>query len=233
MPPSTQSGTKMTKKRLEKPWTLVVENTESEVLGLSFHRKRPWLLLGLGNGVIQLWDYYMRSIIHCYEDHGNTAAVRSVNFHHHQPFFASGGDDCKIKIWSYEHGRCLFSLLGHLDHIRTVQFHHELPWIVSASKDRTARIWNWQSKTSIFVCSGHEDSVTSAFLHPNKDLLMSTSLDNNVRIWDISYLTPRKTGSHGLMLSYTFRGHDGMNWASFHPTLPLIISAGNDHMIHT
>ncbi|KAL3514720.1 hypothetical protein ACH5RR_027437 [Cinchona calisaya] len=105
----------------------------------------------------------------------------------------SFGDDCKIKIWSYEYGRCLFSLLGHLDHIRTVQFHHELPWIVSASDDRKAKIWNWQSRTCILVCSSHEDSVTFAFFHPNKDLLMSTSLDNNVRIWDISFLTPRKT----------------------------------------
>ncbi|KAL3514716.1 hypothetical protein ACH5RR_027433 [Cinchona calisaya] len=235
MPPSTKMIEKKkrmvsSRKKAEKPWTLVVENTESEVLGLSFHKKRPWLLLGLGNGVIQLWDYYMRSIIHCYEDHRNTAAVRSVNFHHHQPFFASGGDDCKIKIWSYEYGRCLFSLLGHLDRIRTVQFHHELPWIVSASDDRTAKIWNWQSRTCILVCSSHEDSVTSAFFHPNKDLLMSTSLDNNVRVWDISYLTPRKTGSLGDM--HTFGGRHGMNWAAFHPTRPLLFFAANDHKIH-
>lgn len=50
--------------------------------------------------------------------------------------FVSGGDDYKIKVWSYQTRRCLFTLSGHLDYVRTVFFHHELPWIISASDDR-------------------------------------------------------------------------------------------------
>jgi len=48
----------------------------------------------------------------------------------------SGGDDYKIKVWSYQTRRCLFTLSGHLDYVRTVFFHHELPWIISSSDDR-------------------------------------------------------------------------------------------------
>lgn len=68
-----------------------------------------------------------------------------------QPLFVSGGDDYKIKVWSYQTRRCLFTLNGHLDYIRTVFFHHELPWIVSASDDQTIRIWNWQNR-SLRMC---------------------------------------------------------------------------------
>ena len=50
--------------------------------------------------------------------------------------FVSGGDDYKIKVWSYQTRRCLFTLNGHLDYVRTVFFHHELPWILSSSDDR-------------------------------------------------------------------------------------------------
>jgi WD40 repeat protein len=50
--------------------------------------------------------------------------------------FVSGGDDYKIKVWSYQTRRCLFTLSGHLDYVRTVFFHHELPWIISSSDDR-------------------------------------------------------------------------------------------------
>ena len=64
-----------------------------------------------------------------------------------QPLFVSGGDDYKIKVWSLQTRRCLFTLNGHLDYVRTVFFHHELPWIVSASDDQTIRIWNWQNRS--------------------------------------------------------------------------------------
>ena len=55
--------------------------------------------------------------------------------------FVSGGDDYKIKVWSYQTRRCLFTLNGHLDYVRTVFFHHELPWIVSSSDDRKRMQW--------------------------------------------------------------------------------------------
>lgn len=53
----------------------------------------------------------------------------------------SGGDDYKIKVWSYQTRRCLFTLNGHLDYVRTVFFHHELPWILSSSDDRKRMLW--------------------------------------------------------------------------------------------
>lgn len=34
------------------------------------------------------------------------------------------------------------------------------------------------------------------------------------------------------MVKYVLEGHDrGVNWASFHPTLPLIVSGADDRMV--
>ena len=49
--------------------------------------------------------------------------------------FVSGGDDHKVKVWSYKTKKCMFTLTGHLDYVRTVEFHKELPWIISCSDD--------------------------------------------------------------------------------------------------
>lgn len=87
----------------------------------------------------------MGTLIDRFEEHDGP--VRSVDFHNTQPLFVSGGDDYKIKVWSYQSRRCLFTLNGHLDYVRTVVFHHELPWILSASDDQTIRIWNWQNRS--------------------------------------------------------------------------------------
>lgn len=49
--------------------------------GLSFHPIRPWVLTSLHNGVIQLWDYRMCTLIEKFDEHDGTAD----NVHHTTP----------------------------------------------------------------------------------------------------------------------------------------------------
>ncbi|PIA55942.1 hypothetical protein AQUCO_00700334v1 [Aquilegia coerulea] len=223
------------------------ETKSNRVKGLSFHPKRPWILASLHSGVIQLWDYRMGTLIDRFDEHDGP--VRGVHFHKSQPLFVSGGDDYKIKVWNYKMHRCLFTLLGHLDYIRTVQFHHEYPWIVSASDDQTIRIWNWQSRTCVSVLTGHNHYVMCATFHPKEDLVVSASLDQTVRVWDIGALRKKTVspaddllrlsqmntdlfGGVDAVVKYVLEGHDrGVNWASFHPTLPLIVSGADDRQL--
>ncbi|KAJ0170762.1 hypothetical protein K1T71_013534 [Dendrolimus kikuchii] len=231
------------------------ETKSARVKGISFHAKRPWVLASLHNGVIQLWDYRMCTLLEKFDEHDGP--VRGICFHSQQPLFVSGGDDYKIKVWNYKQRRCLFTLLGHLDYIRTTFFHHEYPWILSASDDQTIRIWNWQSRQCISVLTGHNHYVMCAQFHPTEDLIVSASLDQSVRVWDFSGLrkksvapgptgladhlrNPQATDLFGQQLylqadavvKHVLEGHDrGVNWASFHPTLPLIASAADDRQV--
>ncbi|CAN7082549.1 unnamed protein product [Brassica oleracea var. botrytis] len=224
------------------------QTKSNRVKGLTFHPKRPWILASLHSGVIQLWDYRMGTLIDRFDEH--EGPVRGVHFHNSQPLFVSGGsDDYKIKVWNHKTHRCLFTLLGHLDYIRTVQFHQENPWIVSASDDQTIRIWNWQSRTCISVLTGHNHYVMCASFHPKEDLVVSASLDQTVRVWDIGSLKKKTVspaddlmrftqmnsdlfGGVDAIVKYVLEGHDrGVNWASFHPTLPLIVSGADDRQV--
>lgn len=45
------------------------ESKSKRVKGLSFHPTRPWILASLHTGVIQLWDYRIRSFIDKFEEH--------------------------------------------------------------------------------------------------------------------------------------------------------------------
>ncbi|CUF10528.1 coatamer alpha subunit, putative [Bodo saltans] len=218
------------------------ETRSFRVKGISFHPKRPWVMIGMHNGVVQIVDYRMCATIDRYEEHDGP--VRGVDFHSTQPLFVTGGDDYKIKVWNYKFRRCLFTLTGHLDYIRTVQFHKEQPWILSASDDQTLRIWNWQSRNCMSVLTGHNHYVMSAQFHPREDLIVSASLDLTIRVWDISGLKARRNdnnsgaisqdlfGSSDVMVKFNLEGHEkGVNWASFHPTKPLIVSAADDRSI--
>lgn len=224
------------------------ETTSNRVKGLSFHPHRPWLLASLHTGSIQLWDYQMKALIDTFDEH--TAPVRGVCFHQSQPLFVSGSDDFKIKVWNYKQRKCLFTLLGHCDYVRSVKFHPEYPWILSSSDDQTIRIWNWQSRECISVLTGHNHYVMYAEFHPTKDLVLSTSLDTTIRVWDVSVLRKKKVNgtpgeeqqsAGGLgrlnselfgVVKFVLEGHDRcVNWASFHPTLNLIVSGSDDRQV--
>ena len=227
----------------------IFETSSSRVKGIAFHPRRSWVLISLHSGTIQIWDYRLRTLIDRFGEHDGP--VRSVDFHATQPLFVSGGDDYKVKVWNYKERRCGFTLYGHLDYIRTVQFHHEYPWILTASDDQTIRIWNWQSRQCISVLAGHGHYVMSARFHPSEDLVVSASLDQTVRVWDISGLrkknvTPMQAfeedptagiqnelfGSTDAVIKFVLEGHDrGVNWATFHPTLPYIISGSDDRQV--
>ncbi|UXI18026.1 Exocyst complex component 8 [Sarcoptes scabiei] len=226
------------------------ESKSSRVKGIAFHPKRQWVLASLHSGLIQLWDYRVGTLIDKFDEHDGP--VRGIDFHNQQPLFVSGGDDYKIKMWNYKSRRCIFTLLGHLDYIRVVKFHHEYPWILSCSDDQTIRIWNWQSRTNISILTGHNHYVMCAQFHPTEDLVVSCSLDQTVRVWDISGLrkknvspgpggleehlkNPHSTelfGPSDVYVKHVLEGHDrGVNWASFHPTMPLIVSGADDRLI--
>ncbi|KAL5010139.1 hypothetical protein ScPMuIL_012444 [Solemya velum] len=128
----------------------------------------------------------------------------------------------------------------------------EYPWILSASDDQTIRVWNWQSRTCICVLAGHSHFVMCAMFHPSEDMIVSASLDQTVRIWDISGLRkkfvspgpsgmddrvkgPGQTDLFGMsdaVVKHVLEGHDrGVNWAAFHPTLPLVVSGADDRQV--
>lgn len=228
------------------------ETKSARVKGISFHSKRPWVLASLHNGVIQLWDYRMCTLLERFDEHDGP--VRGINFHEHQPLFVSGGDDYKIKVWNYKQKKCIFTLLGHLDYIRTTFFHHEYPWILSCSDDQTIRIWNWQSRNCISVLTGHNHYVMCAQFHPTEDFIVSASLDQTVRVWDFAglrkkFVSPESKfrdetpglkspgqmdlfGQADAIVKHVLEGHDrGVNWVSFHPTMPLIVSAADDRQV--
>ncbi|KAK8854513.1 hypothetical protein IAR55_003252 [Kwoniella newhampshirensis] len=229
------------------------ESKSPRVKGIAFHPKTPLLAASLHNGTIQLWNYQMGTLVDRYDEHDGP--VRGICFHPTQPIFVSGGDDYKIKVWNYKQRKCLFTLTGHLDYVRTVFFHREYPWIISASDDQTIRIWNWQSRTCIAILTGHNHYIMCAQFHPWDDLVVSASMDLTVRVWDISGLRKKNQASQAPMsfeeqvaranqgqadlfgntdavVKYVLEGHDrGVNWASFHPTLPLIVSCGDDRQV--
>uniref|UniRef100_A0A671KAG7 Coatomer subunit alpha n=1 Tax=Sinocyclocheilus anshuiensis TaxID=1608454 RepID=A0A671KAG7_9TELE len=166
-----------------------------------------------------------------------SARVKGLSFHPKRPW-----------ILASLHNGCF--LFKHFD-LLTYRYHfQEYPWILSASDDQTIRIWNWQSRTCVCVLTGHNHYVMCAQFHPSEDLVVSASLDQTVRVWDISGLRKKNLspgaadtdvrgisgvdlfGASDAVVKHVLEGHDrGVNWAAFHPSMPLIVSGADDRQV--
>lgn len=92
--------------------------------------------------------------------------------------------------------------------------------------------------------------------HPRDDLILSASLDQTVRVWDVSGLRKKNVsigggipgmppgmgpgngqgqdlfGATDVVVKHVLEGHTrGVNWASFHKTLSLIVSGSDDREV--
>lgn len=211
--------------------------------GLAFHPTRPLLLASLHTGSVQLWDYSLRTMLDRFDEH--EGPVRSVAFHPNASsnLFASGGDDYKVKVWSLKDKRCIADLSGHIDYVRAVHFHPTQPWLLSCSDDQTIRVWNYERKTCLATLAGHNHYVMHACFSPQGDMVASCSLDQTIRLWDLAplrsvnnansnYKSSSSQEEEEIPVKHVLEGHErGVNWVSFHPSQPLLISGGDDRLI--
>lgn len=110
------------------------------------------------------------------------------------------------------------------------------------------------NKSPVCTMTGHNHYAMCAQFHPKEDLVVSASLDQSVRVWDISGLRKKHSaptsmsledqmaranreqadmfGNTDAVVKFVLEGHDrGVNWVAFHPTMPLIVSAGDDRLV--
>ena len=153
--------------------------------------------------------------------------IRTVQFHPNAQQFSwilSASDDQTLRLWDFEKRTCLSVLTGHNHYVMSASFHPTDDLIVSASLDQTVRVWDTTGlrKKQNGEGEGGYDGVGISLGPDGSSNQSQTALNVQAELF----------GTNDVVVKYVLEGHDrGVNWAAFHPTLPLIASAADDRQV--
>ncbi|KAK8693593.1 hypothetical protein V6N13_071170 [Hibiscus sabdariffa] len=156
------------------------------------------------DGVVQTWNVGTGQGLCQYNEHQKRAW--SVDFSQADPRkFASGSDDCSVKLWSINEKSSLGTIWSHAN-VCCVQFSSFSPHLLAfGSADYKVYCYDLRhARIPLCTLASHEKAVSYVkFL--DSDTLLSASTDNTLKSWDLNKTC--SDGSPSTTCGLTFTGH--------------------------
>ncbi|XP_075393366.1 katanin p80 WD40 repeat-containing subunit B1 isoform X1 [Tenrec ecaudatus] len=135
---------------------------------------------------------------------------------------ATGGDDCRVNLWSISKPNCIMSLTGHTSPVESVRLNTPEELIVAGSQSGSIRVWDLEAAKILRTLMGHKANICSLDFHPYGEFVASGSQDTNIKLWDI-----RRKGC-----VFRYRGHSqAVRCLRFSPDGKWLASAADDHTV--
>ncbi|KAM8946224.1 katanin p80 WD40 repeat-containing subunit B1 [Pelodytes ibericus] len=135
---------------------------------------------------------------------------------------ATGGEDCRVNLWSVNKPNCVMSLTGHTSPVESLRFNTSEELIVAGSQSGSLRVWDLEAAKILRTLMGHKANVCSLDFHPYGEFVASGSMDTNIKLWDV-----RRKGC-----VFRYKGHtEAIRCLRFSPDGKWLASAADDHSV--
>ncbi|KAG1840310.1 coatomer WD associated region-domain-containing protein [Suillus tomentosus] len=194
------------------------------VKGADFHPTEPWLLTGLYNGSVNIYNHETGALVKTFEV--SSVPVRCVKFIPRKNWFVAGSDDFQLRVFNYNTHEKVVAFEAHPDYIRCLTVHPTASIVLTGSDDMTIKAWDWDKQWKcIQVYEGHTHYIMNITFNPkDSNTFASACLDRTVKMWSLGSPTA----------NFTMDAHDkGVNYVDFYPgsDKPYLVTTGDDRTI--
>lgn len=136
----------MNKTKLKRGYALQkkLSARSDRVKGIDFHPTEPWLLTGLYNGTVNIYNHDTGALVKTFEV--AEVPVRCVRFIARKNWFVAGSDDFQLRVFNYNTHEKVAAFEAHPDYIRCLTVHPSASIVLTGSDDMTIKAWDWDKQ---------------------------------------------------------------------------------------
>jgi len=145
---------------------------------------------------------------------GHSAAVKTVAISPDGKILATGSRDKSIKLWDFQSGLEIRSLIGHDHTVNGLSFSPDGLYLATSSADGTARIWDVITGKEVFVSRKSSEYITSVSFSPDSKLIALGGYSDSAYIYSFPsgklvkqvLVNSDKGSGYGISLSFSRDG---------------------------
>ncbi|GAB1519563.1 Coatomer subunit beta' [Rhizoctonia solani] len=194
------------------------------VKSVDLHPTEPWLLTGLYNGQVNIYNTETSALIKTFEV--AEVPVRCVRFITRKSWFVAGSDDFQLRAFNYNTHEKVAAFEAHPDYIRCLSVHPVASLVLTGSDDMTIKAWDWDKGWKcVQLYEGHTHYIMNIAVNPkDPNTFASACLDRTVKVWSLGNPTP----------NFTLDAHEkGVNYVEYYhgADKPYIVTTGDDRTV--
>ncbi|KAI5120315.1 hypothetical protein M0805_000375 [Coniferiporia weirii] len=195
------------------------------VKAVDFHPTEPWLLTGLYNGTVNIYNHETGALVKTFEV--AEVPVRCVRFIARKNWFVAGSDDFQLRVFNYNTHEKAAAFEAHPDYIRCLAVHPTLSIVITGCDDMTIKAWDWDKQwKNVRIFEGHTHYIMNLAFNPkDTNTFASSCLDRTVKMWSLGSSAP----------NFTLEAHEkgGVNYVEFYPGAdkPYLLTTGDDRTV--